>query len=184
MLKKFREKLRRFFFLKEVRRRSRDRMVMGLDESQTIVIIFEASESTAYSQVVSLVTSLRESGKKVRAMGFVRQKHKPDYLVDQIHFSFCQAVDFSWNLKLKSQALAEFADMEADLLLDLSPSGLFYPKYLAALSNARYKVGNYHPDQVDIYDLMIREKEPYALNDFIEHCLQYLRIIKKPLTNA
>jgi hypothetical protein len=184
ILKKIRGKLRNYFFHREVNRRSRRKMVMGLDESRVMGIIFDASESTSYSQVASLVTSLRESGKKVRAIGFVRQKHKPDYLVDQIHFSFCQSADFTWNLKLKTPSLVEFTDTETDLLLDLSPSGLFYPKYLAALCNARYKVGNYHPDQVEIYDLMIREKEPFELQEFIDHCLQYLRIIKKPVKHA
>lgn len=179
-----REKLRSYFFRVEVNKRRRDKDVMGLDESRVVGIIFDASESADYSEVVSLVSSLRESGKKVRGMGFVRQKQKPDYLLDQIHFSFCQARDFSWTLKLKTPALVEFTESEMDLLLDLSPSGLFYPKYLAAITNARYKVGNYHPDQVEIYDMMIQEKEPFNVKEFISHCLQYLKIIKKPGKHA
>ena len=184
VLKWIREKLRSYFFRVEVNKRRRVKTVMGLDESRVVGIIFDASESADYSQVVSLVSRLRESGKKVRGMGFVRQKQKPAFIFDQIHFSFCQTRDFSWNLKLKSPALVEFTETEMDLLLDLSPSGLFFPKYLAAITNARYKVGNYHPDQVEIYDMMIQEKEPFDLKEFIDHCLQYLKIIKKPVTHA
>ncbi|MFO7997410.1 MAG: hypothetical protein R6U86_00330 [Bacteroidales bacterium] len=184
VFQQIRQNLRTYFLRAEMKKRRRNKMVMGLDESRTIGIIFDASEAAGYSHVVSLVAGLRDEGKKVRCMGFVRQKQKPDFLVDQIHFSFFQARDFSWSLKLKAPALKAFVENPTDLLLDLSPSGLFFPKYLAAIADARYKVGNFHPDQVEIYDLMIREPDPFSLKDFMDHCIQYLKIIKKPMSHA
>jgi hypothetical protein len=184
LLSGIRKKVRLYFFHREMGRRSRHKEVMGLDESRSLAILFDASEPMHHSQVVTLVARLRDEGKKVRCLGFVRQKKKPDFIVDQIHFAFCQPADFSWNLRLRSPSLQEFAGLEPDILMDLTPPDLFLMKLVAGMIPARYKVGVYDPELVEIYDLMIRESPGVEPGILADHCLQYLKILKKPLSHA
>ena len=169
--------IRLFFFQRELKKVTRKKKVVGFDAAKKIGILFDCSQKEHYLEVVSLIKELENQGKTVHALGFVRQKQLPEYTMARLNLSFCHHSDFSWFLKMKSPQLQNFSRSGFDLLIDLSPDDLFLMKLVAGISDATYKAGPFHDDYVDVYDLMIREKETASLKELIEHMLHYLKII-------
>jgi len=169
--------IRTWFFRREIKKVSRKKKVLGFDASQKIGILYDCSREAHYREVVMLVRQLEQQGKKVHALGFIRQKKMPEYTMAQLNFSFCHRSDFSLTLKLKNPQLQNFSRSGFDLLIDLSPEDLFHMKLMAGLSDATYKAGPFHDDYVEVYDLMIRESETASFKELIEHMLHYLKMI-------
>lgn len=157
---------------------------MGFDEARTIGLVFDASTAAEYRLVLNYVKTLQDMNKKVKCLGFYQGKRKPGYLTDQLNWSYCHKADLGWSLAVKSDQVARFVDEEFDVLIDLSPSSLFYTKYLSGMSNALYKVGRFHEEQINIYDLLIQVADSTKLQELMEHVNHYLKIIKKPIPDA
>lgn len=184
MLTYLKNRVRRFFMRRELKKRFRRKQVVSLDQAKQVLVIYDASREDDHHAVCELVKTLQEKEKKVQTMGYVRQPALPEYLMEQLHTSYCRRQDFAWNLKLNTHVLQEFVDVEADILIDLSPPDLFLMKFLTSLSLARYKLGQYHPDMLDLYDLMIEAPKPMLVQEMIRHGLHYLQIIKPPKTDV
>ena len=180
IIKKIRKFARYYFLRRHMARRERKKMVMGLDDAIKIGLVFDASEAADYRLTANFVKSLQDMGKKVQCMGYVQQKKLPGYLHHQVNWVFCQSKDFTWNLRAKTNLMNQFLDDQLDILIDLSPSTLFHTKYIAGISNAKYKVGRFNPEQVDIFDLLMQVPDDVNLNDLMTHIIHYLKIIKKP----
>ncbi len=180
MVYKIKSVIRTYFFRKEMKKRQFPKRVTGLKEAKSVGILYDASEQETFKQVISLAKKLNEEGKKVWTMGFYRQKHRPAHLIEQLQDAFCHRKDFGWNLKLKSTVLEVFANKGFDILIDLSSAETFLMKFMSAYSYARYKIGTYHPEMVDLYDLMIESEKPLSISEMIDHSIHYLKLIKNP----
>ncbi len=178
LIEKITKKIRTYFFLKELKKVNRRKRVVDFDAARKIGILYDCSQEEHYREVVNLVKGLEQQGKTVHALGFVRHKEMPQYTMAQLNFSYCHRSDFSLIFKLKSPQLQNFSRARFDLLIDLSPNDLFLIKFLAGLCDATYKAGPYSEEYMDIYDLMIQEKENAGIKELIEHLLHYLKIIK------
>lgn len=163
--------------MKELKKVVRKKKVIGFDAAKKIGILYDCSQEDHYREVVNLVKRLEQQGKTVHALGFVRHKEMPQYTMAQLNFSYCHRSDFSLTFKLKSPQLQNFSRAGFDLIMDLSPNDLFFMKFLAGLCNATFKAGTYTEEYVDLYDLMIREKDDTGIHELIEHMLHYLKII-------
>ena len=171
------KRIQTYFFGRELSKVSRKKKVVGFDSARKIGILYDCSQEKHYREVVRLVKDLEQQGKTVHALGVVRQKKMPDYTLAQLNLSFCHRSDFSWRLSLKSPQLQNFIRSGFDLLIDLSPEDLILMKFVMGLSDATYKAGPYHQEYVEVYDLMISEKNEASLKELIEHMLHYLKII-------
>lgn len=159
-------------------------MVVGLDEAKSIGLIFDAGSAAEYRLVMAFVKMLNDMGKQVHSLGFIPQKKQPGYLYEQDNWLYCQKHDFAWNLRLKKESLQAYVDNEFDLLIDVSPTSAFFAKYLSGLSSARYKVGRYNAEQLDLFDLMMQVPDNTEIQELMDHIIHYLKIIKKPIPNA
>lgn len=171
------KRIRTYFFLKELKKVNRRKRVIGFDAAKKIGILYDCSQEAHYREVVNLVKRLEQQGKTVHALGFVRHKEMPQYTMAQLNYSYCHRSDFSLTFKLKSPQLQNFSRAGFDLLMDISPNDLFLMKFLAGLCDATYKAGPFSDEYVDIFDLMIQEKETAGIKELIEHMLHYLKII-------
>lgn len=183
-IEKIKKAVLTFFLERQIARRTRKPMVMGFDEAKTVGVLFDASTAADYRLVMNYVKSLQDMGKSVRCLGFIQLKKRPGYLTDHHNWSYCQKADFGWNMRIKSETAMAFVNSEPDVLIDLSSSDLLYTKYLAGMSSARYKVGRFHNEQIDNYDLLIQVPETTKLQELMEHINHYLKIIKKPTPDA
>ncbi len=179
-IRKIKKFIQYFFLRRHMARLERKKMVMGLDEAEMVGVLFDASNAADYRLMANYVKSLQDMGKKVRCMGFVQQKKLPGYLHHHVNWAFCQKKDFAWNLMMKTTLMQQFVDERLDVLIDLSQPDLFFTKYLAGVSNAKYKVGRYNPEQIEIFDLLMQVPNESTLQELMDHIIHYLKIIKKP----
>lgn len=187
-MKRFVDKIKKavqtYLMKRQLSRRARNKMVMGMDESKTVGIIFDANTAADYRLVMNYVKSIQDMGKKVSCLGFYSSKKKPGYLNDQPNWIYCHSSDFSLGLQIRNEKVAAFVDTSFDILIDLSPATLFYTKYLSGMSNASYKAGRYHAELVDLYDLFFQVTDTISLQELMKHINHYLQIIKKPVSDA
>jgi hypothetical protein len=177
------KKIRTYFFNKELKKVPRlGKKALGFDRAKKVGILYDCSQEKHYRQVVNLVRDLEKQGKSVHALGFLRQNKMPEYSFAQLNFSFCSRTDFSFALKLKNPQLQNFSRSGFDLLIDLTPHDLFFMKFLTGLTQATFKAGPYNDDYIEVYDIMIHEKENAQLPELISHMLHYLKIIN-PVNN-
>jgi hypothetical protein len=184
VIQKVRKSIRYYFLQRHMARRGRNKMVMGLDEAKKVGIVFDASEAADYRLIANYVKTLQDMGKKVQCLGYVQQNKLPGYLLHQVNWTFCQNKDFAWNFNMKTNLMNQFADEQLDILIDLSRSDLFYTKYISGVSNAKYKVGRFNPEQIDIFDLLMQVPDDANLQELMTHIIHYLKIIKKPESDA
>lgn len=181
---KVKKAVQTYLMNRQLSRRGRNKMVMGMEESKTLGIIFDASTAADYRLVMNYVKSIQDTGKRVTSLGFYKTKHKPGYLNDQPNWVYCHPSDFGLGLQIRNEKIASFVDTSFDILIDLSPSEIFYTKYLSGMSNASYKAGRFQSDQVDLYDLFIQVPGNIGLQELMNHMNHYLQIIKKPVKHA
>lgn len=85
--------------------------------------------------------------------------------------------DFTWNGTLKSKEVTTFLESNFDMLIDYTKATTIFVKYLAARSNAKFKVGYADVDD-NLYDFMI-SVDNEKISQFNTEMIKYLRILKK-----
>ncbi len=183
-IKKIKEKYRKFFFRRELKKITRHKKVINYFDAKNIGIIYDASIEENYLLITSFTKELQQEGKKVNTLGYIRQKKKPEYSFPKLIFGFFSSEDFKWNYKYKSNYVKEFVESEFDILIDFSPDDIFLAKYVAGLSKACYKVGTYSEDYYNIYDLLIEVSKSCTLEELMEHSVHYLKTINSQKTYA
>jgi len=178
------EKYRNYFLRKETKKITRQKKVVNYFDAKSIGIIYDASKEENYLFITGFTKDLQQDGKKVSTLGFVRQKKKPEYSFPKLIFGFFSAGDFGWNYKYQSNFIKDFVDSDFDILLDFSTEDIFFTKYIAGLSKARYKVGAFSYDYYKIYDLLINVSKSCSLEELMEHSLHYLKTINSQKTYA
>jgi hypothetical protein len=184
LFQKIKHFIRLFFLRRELKKKDRRKQVMGFDESASIGVLFDASDEASWQQTAQFIRQLEAEGKKVRALGFEKHKKAGPHLVEQMNMGFFQRRNFGWNLRRKHPGLQEFENTVFDILIDLSPPGVFHTRFMSALSAARYKVGVFEEEYVEHFDLMMRMPDDYRLQELMQHTVYYLKMIKKPVTHA
>ena len=175
--KKIIKKYRNYFFKKKTGNIIRQKRVVNYHDAKNIGLIYDASHEENYMAITEITRRLQFDNKTVYSLGFFRQKKKPEYCFPKLIFGFFSSRDFTWSFEVKSNFAHEFIQTEFDILIDLSPSGIFHTKYVAALSKAKYKVGIYSKEYFFIYDLLLDVNENIPLEKVIDHSLHYLKTI-------
>jgi len=102
-------------------------------------------------------------------MAFLPEKEKQENL-PFVHFS---KKEMDWLYRPKESEVGEFIKKDFDLLLNLSTSTVVPLQYIAALSEATYRVGP-ASDRTDCYELMIDSSSKTTLTDFIKQMTFFL----------
>jgi hypothetical protein len=181
---KIRKAIEKYLLQKQLSKRSRDRMVMGLLEAKNIGIVYDASTAADYRLVNQFVKTIEDRNLKVWGLGFIHDKKVPGYVNPHLRWDFFQSNDFSWDLSPRNSAITEFINIQFDILIDLAPAHVSQVKYVSAYSSAKYKVGIYHETQIDTYDLLLQVPGEAGLQVLMDQTMHYLKMIKKPSPDA
>ena len=68
---------------------------------------------------------------------------------------------------------------EFDILIDLTLEDVFVLQYVTGLSRSKLKVGRYSKIHENYFDLMISLKGSTTMEEYIDHVLHYLLILKQ-----
>ena len=171
------QKLGDFFFKRELKSNARQREVHNLHTAHSIGILYDATEREDMLKVSEFVNALFKTKKDVKSLGFVNLKELTHHHMPMLQFDFFFLKDLNWYYKPQNYIIKNFVEKDYDILINLCDSNCIPVKYLAGISQAKFKVGKYEED-IDLYDMMIDVKEN-TLSALIKEIHHYLTVINQ-----
>jgi hypothetical protein len=186
LIKKIKKSLAERSLRSELRSRSRNRKsgMFGFDDMRTVGILFDAGSTEDFELVKRYVVYLREHRKKVKVIGYFSSKKIPDLTYSKLEYDFFSSKEVNWLGKPGTATVSNFISEEFDLLIDLNIHDHFPLRYIAAMSNATFKVGKYVEDDTDLYDMMIDSDNTKTLKYFLRQVDTYLVMLNKKEVSA
>ena len=173
-----RERVGRFLFNNRLRNVRRNKQLVNLNQAKTICIAYNVTSQAAFRTVKTMVKELTTKQRQVMALGFINRKSIPNYCVAANSGYYFNLRDLNWYGGPKNDYIKELINKEFDILIDLTLEDVFVLQYVSGLSRSKLKVGRYSKTHENYFDLMINLKKTATLEDFIDHVLHYLIILK------
>lgn len=151
----------------------------NFDRIKTVGMLFDASNPEDFELVKRYVVYLREQAKKVKVMGYFSAKQIPSLTYSKLEYDFFSSKEINWLGKPTTHIIDNFMNEEYDLLIDLNIHDHFPLKYIAALSQAKFKVGKYKEEDETIYDMMIDADNTQTLKYFLRQVDIYIGMLNK-----
>lgn len=149
--------------------RSRSIEMRSFDAAKTIGILFDADREEERAIVLNYRNILeRDHQKKVTLLGY----HDVNELAGTYNYPcFCRK-DLDWSQTPKGDTIAAFLKTPFHWLLALHMHNCAPLEYLAAASNADFRVGHYRDGKTDFYDWMLHNKSN-SLRAFLQQMEDY-----------
>lgn len=177
-LQGIREKTGRYILKQKIRRSSRTKEFINLEDATRIGVIFHQTDYNSFESVQKFLKKLAEDGKQIFAIGFIEKKEIPQEYVLKKGFNFFCLKELNWYYKPEPVFVADFIERDFDLLINLSIDNVFPVDYIFALSNARFKAGKY-TEGYEFADLSIDIKKSGDIDYLIMQISHYLSEINK-----
>jgi hypothetical protein len=155
----------------------RRKQMINLGKATTVGILFEVPDDAAYQSVYQYIQKLQEMKIKVRALGYVKEKHLSTHFLPVLSFDFIYQKDLNCYGKPTSRRPEEFWALEFDICINIGSPGCFPLKYIASRSIARLRVGPFTEMDKAYYDLMIQPEDPHDPVKFLQQVHDYLMIL-------
>ncbi len=161
---------------KRLRYAKRNTAFHNVENTKTLGIIYKYESKHSADFISKLFQEFSMSGIECKAIGFYDNKNLPlDYAPKVSHVVICQA-DLAWSGIPKSEEAEHFANVEFDILLDLSRSNELVFRYIASLSKAQFKIGCIRYEQ-DPYDFVFIA-DSNSDQSFVDQVFKFLASIK------
>lgn len=163
-LKDLRLRLHYKGLLKEVAKRKPavGRGAVTWKNAKQIGVLFNADEPAARKQILKYADALRKKGKQVRILGFLTEAQEGQ----EFAFRTFSKKDIDWQFRPKGEEVQAFMQQSFDLMFHLGLQPDFQLEYIAALSNAKLRIGP-PTEHTYAYDLMIDVPASAGLQGFI-----------------
>jgi hypothetical protein len=177
-LKGIRRKAGNFILRRNIRKLSRNKRFINLEDVNTIGVVFSLKDNDGFESINELLKELTARKKQIFAIGYIEKKKIPDhYLLRKGYNFFCMA-DLNWYFKPEPSFVSDFIEREFDLLINLSTDQAYPVEYIYALSKARFKTGKFF-EGTDHSDLAIDTGQSRDTKYLAEQLTHYLQIINK-----
>ena len=171
--RKVQQNLHHFFLKKKVAKLNILRTTTNLKQAKKIGILFNPSNEQDVKIINKYADELKANDKKVKLLGYRHSKSN-----FQSTLSFITEKDLNWLLEPKGMAVIHFISQPFDILINAYIKQCLPLEYIAALSKAKLRVGNYFHDKTYCFDLMI-DTNNKDLNYFLTQTNHYLKNLKK-----
>ena len=122
-----------------LRETSRERHFVNYDKAKTILLLFESDLLERNESIHKIISQLQQDGKKVAAWGFIDKKEVSASILPEFRILHHKQTDFFQ--KPLPSFINELANLQFDLLIDLSLKPVVTLEYIAMYANALCKVG-------------------------------------------
>jgi hypothetical protein len=174
-----REKTGQINLKRDSSRLQRDKKIVNLGNAGRVGVLYFLPDEPTYRRISDYVKKLQDSGKIVKALGYVHSKRLTGQFLPKLSYDFLYPTGLSWNYKPVSTAAKDFMEEEYDILIDLSIEEHLPLLYLTGMSKARFKAGLKSKQRSRYLDLMIDLGEKDGLDELIIQIDHYLSIINK-----
>jgi hypothetical protein len=158
----------------------RKREVSNFDTAKSFGLLFNADDPEVYDLVKKYFKYLKDSRKKVHAIGFFDLKNLPQMEYSKLDYDFFTRKELNWWGKPTNTSVKNFVEEEYDILINFSLTDSFPLKYIAAMSKAKLKLGKLEEENDSVYDIVIQQPEDKNFKFFMRQVDHYLGIINKP----
>ncbi len=173
-------KIGEYRFLKDIKKINVKREVVGFNEALKIGLLYDATDEKDYEYIKTYVKHVRSNYKKdILAMGYVDKKMLPASQFAQYGLDFFTRKDLNYGMIPVDPIVDNFINAKFDILINLNSGKCFPLRYIAAVSNARFRVGRYAKSHTACYDMMIKMKGDLPIKNVIEEVEHFLRLIKQ-----
>jgi len=152
----------------------------NIESIKKIGIVWDASNNEEFGILSRFFYKMNEKNIKVKILGFYDGKNLPNNLT-AIKFLSCirnYELDFFYK-PVSSVEAATFIKTRFDVLIDINFDKKFPLYYVSTLSTANFKVGLWDSrTRNPIFDLMIELKKPVRVDNYLEHVMHYLEMIR------
>lgn len=169
---------RNYFYRRDIEKKLANKkskpVLTNLHDAKNIGILYNSTNPDNDIIITKFAENLRHDGKTVEILGFVNDK-KIDHKADVLIFN---PNGLSWTKAPTDERAIKFAAKEFDLLF-----AAFNPEdepleYIARISVAKWRVGNYEEKKQDFYDLMINVGEKKDVQYFLDQATYFLNKIQ------
>ncbi len=167
----------KYFLSKDAEKARRNKRFINLKDASSLAIIYFLTNDDDYLAVSKFVESLKKRKLRIKAMGYVRDKHLTQKYLPKLTYDFFYDRDINWYGRPGGNYVKDFLEKPFDVLIDLSDGNSLPIKYIIAKSNAHFKVGRYKNENQVFFDLMIKHDDTNNLQSFIAEIEHYLTII-------
>ena len=165
-----RRKLHQRLLQQQLRHQRFSRHSIHFDKARSIGILFDATELSSRDTVLRYAEQLKAIGKSVRLLGYLDNRTESE----SFSFHIFNKKDLDWLMRPKGHNVEEFLDHPFDILLNLSMEENPALEYIAALSQAHYRVGVFSK-AIHCYELMIDLPTSQKLPDLIKQIEFFLQ---------
>ncbi len=178
MKEQLRYKISNYLLQKEIRNLNRQASVVPFNDAKSIGILYEATQDRDYELIKNYVKDLRSYSKDVLSLGFYNRKELPETRYMKLGLDFFTLKSLNWKMKPGHPIVTNFMNREFDILICMNLDRSIPIRYVASLTNARFKIGRYDPVCSRIFDFMIKVEEKPELRIMIEQVNYYLKLIR------
>ena len=177
--KNIRVALGHYHFLRETKKKHAERSTVSFDHATKIGVLYDATDEHEFEVVKNYVKHVRGNFRKdIFALGFVDRKVLPSSQYAQFGLDFFTRKSLDYKMVPKDIVVTNFMDEKYDILINLASSRCFPLRYIAALSNAKFRVGRFDKKDIHCYDMMVEIKGEPPVKTVIEEmetCLRQIR---------
>ncbi|RLD36237.1 MAG: hypothetical protein DRI83_05675 [Bacteroidetes bacterium] len=174
-----REQIGRVILKRESARVVREKKIINLGEASSIGLIYYLPDEPTYRKISAYVKQLQDTGKTVKAIGYVESKRLTGQFLPKLSYDFLYPSGLRWDYKPVSTAAKDFIESEYDILMDLSTKDLLPLLFITGMSKAKFKAGMQSKARSGYLDLMIKMGEEDGLDELIKQINHYLSMINK-----
>lgn len=166
----------KYFLSKDALKTRRNKKFINLKDASSLAIVYYLKKDEDYTAVSDFVESLKKRGLRVKALGYVKDRHLTQKYLPKLTYDYFYDKDLNWFGKPGGNYVRDFLDKPFDVLVDLSSGETVPINFVTANSSARFKVGRFKQENQVLFDLMIKQ-DYNDLKSFIKEVEHYLNII-------
>lgn len=150
------------------------REMINIDFAKKIGIIYNATKTNDVITVNKFSESLKREKKEVFTLGYQDRKIK-----DEEVSNLFDNKNVNWYGIPNDKSIIAFQKYDLDILICAFEEESFPLEYIAATSNAKFRVGAYSTTKTNFYEFMVSLKQGENLSYLLNQILHFLKIINK-----
>lgn len=150
------------------------------DMVKTIALINQGgSDIHHWEEQLKVYEQLKKMGKQVYMYTYCNEKTVPNHLKD-LHQKIITKKEVNWCGIPTQEVQKDIINQHFDIIIDLTKVAKRTTIYLLTIADVHMRIGKNDQHFQPYFDLLIDWKNDESVQDFMEHILYYLQIIKQP----
>ena len=178
IINKFRNSIGNFLLNRKLNKSRREKNVVNIDEARSIAIIYNVTDEKRFGIIKKVSKQLSNENRQVMILGYIDSKSIPNYCVAANAGYYFNRKSVNWYGGPKTDYLEQFVQKPFDLLIDFTTEDFIITKYIAGLSNSKFKAGSFSNFHQKYLDMMIERSPETSFEAYVDHTLHYLKILR------